>query len=315
MRTKSALLAVVCQRNLLTGESNLTTVLITGATSGIGMETAIAMARLGNRVVLGARDAAKADKVAMRIRSLIPGAEIEASIFDLGDLSSIAAAANTFDAPGRQVDILINNAGVMALPLRMETRDGFEMQLGINHLGHFALAAALAKVLERSKNPRVVTVSSVMHQFGRINFNDLNSALSYSPWGAYCQSKLANLHFTIEMGRRANMVGSKLVFVGAHPGYSATNLVGSGPMMGSKSASLVTSLQRVVAQSAAAGATSVVLAATAKTVNGSYFGPGGLMQLRGRPRIVRAAKRAYDTQIASQLMTVSEQMTGVSFPF
>ena len=290
------------------------TVLISGATSGIGLETALALARAGNRVVLGARDQAKADRVSRRIRDLVEGADISSLIFDLEDLESVANATSSYQSSGRGLDTLINNAGVMALPARLETRDGFEMQLGVNHIGHFALTVGLSEVLERSAQPRVVTVSSFMHRFGRINFADLNSETGYSPWAAYSQSKLANLLFAFELGRRFGAAGSKVVSVAAHPGYSATNLVASGPMMGSRFSSAFSALQRVVAQSAAGGAAPVVMAATASTASGTYFGPGGPGQFRGRPVIVRAAPRAYDLDVAKRLIAATENMAGLALP-
>ena len=294
---------------------NMLTVLITGATSGLGFETALAMARLGHKVILGARNKVKAEKSVNDILAVSPEALVEILLFDLADLKSVADASIQLKGSISELDVLVNNAGVMAFPVRQETNDGFENQFGTNHLGHFALTAQVLELLRAAKAPKVVTLSSFMHRFGQIHFEDLNWQNSYSPWGAYSQSKLANLLFTMELGRRSRAKFPQLVSLAAHPGYSSTNLITAGPMMGSDHKSLTSSLTGLVAQSAAKGAAPTVEAILTSAPTGTFFGPSGFLQLRGKPKKVMPSVKVYDGELASRLWAESEKLTAINFDF
>jgi NAD(P)-dependent dehydrogenase (short-subunit alcohol dehydrogenase family) len=233
----------------------------------------------------------------------------EVRALDLADLGSVRAFAAELEGP---IDVLVNNAGVMALPER-RTKDGFEMQLGTNHLGHFALTGLL---LDRIGD-RVVTLSSQMHRVGKINFDDLQSERKYSAWPAYGQSKLANLIFAFELDRRLRAAGSDVRSVAAHPGYAATNLQTTGPeMSGSRIGVLLNRLNNVVlAQSAEKGALPTLYAATQDIPSGAYVGPDGPFESRGHPHLVSGNGRSRDPETARRLWAESERLTGVTFAF
>ena len=291
--------------------------LITGASSGLGFETAKILAQRGARVVLAVRDAVKGERARAEIRSVAPDANLEMLGLDLASLSSVRSAAAAFLQTHERLDILINNAGVMAIP-RRTTTDGFEMQFGTNHLGHFALTGLLLPLLLRTPAARIVTVSSGMHLFGRMNFDDLHGERSYSKWGAYGQSKLANLLFAYELQRRLAAAGSTVISVAAHPGYAATNLQAVGPEMeGSRLwAKIMPAANRVLAQSAAMGALPTLYAATSPAMRGGdYLGPDGLMGQRGFPVKVRSNRRSHDPAAATRLWEISEQLTGLDYAF
>ena len=293
------------------------TVVVTGATSGIGFVTARLLAHAGARTVLAVRDTARGAEAAERIRAAAPDADVVVLPLDLADLASVRKFAGLLPEHCDGLDVLVNNAGVMAIPHR-RTADGFEMQFGTNHLGHFALTGLLLDALRGRPDPRVVTVSSTMHRFGRIDFDDLHGERRYSRWRAYCQSKLANLLFAGELQRRATTAGQRLRSVAAHPGYAATNLHTVGPRMaGSRLGSTVMGLgARLFAQSAEQGALPTVYAATAPDVpGGSYVGPDGIGELRGRPTLVRPSRAAQDEQTAHRLWEISEELTGVRYPW
>ena len=211
------------------------------------------------------------------------------------------------------LDLLVNNAGVMAPP-RQLTRDGFESQLGTNHLGHFALTGRLLDLLLAAPEPRVVTLSSGAHRIGKVNFGDLQSERRYNNWLAYGQSKLANLMFCFELQRRAVAAGTGLRSVAAHPGYAATNLQFAGPSRFYEKAIMAVS-NKVIAQSAEMGALPSLYAATADVPGGSFVGPDGLAEQRGYPHVVTAAGKAYDEEAWRKLWLISEQLTGVSYEF
>jgi NAD(P)-dependent dehydrogenase (short-subunit alcohol dehydrogenase family) len=268
------------------------TAVVTGANSGIGLITARALAGAGATVIMACRDVVKGAAVApdtAEVRSL-----------DLADLASVREFASSIDT---EVDILVNNAGVMAIPFR-RTADGFEMQIGTNHLGHFALTGLL---LDRLRD-RVVTVSSHMHRAGRIRLDDLNwERRRYRRWGAYGQSKLANLLFTFELSRR-----STLTAVAAHPGYASTNLQSHTESV----QDFVMMLgNRFLAQSAAMGALPTLYAATADVPSGSFVGPDGLMENWGHPKLVGSARAARDPETAAALWDLSKELTGVRYKF
>jgi NAD(P)-dependent dehydrogenase (short-subunit alcohol dehydrogenase family) len=284
--------------------------IVTGANSGLGFETAYALAAHGARVILACRDQGRGGAALQKIRSDQPAADVELRSLDLASLASIREFAAA--APER-LDVLVNNAGVMAIP-RRTTADGFEMQFGTNHLGHFALTGLLLERLLAAGGSRVVTVSSFVANFGKIDFDDLQHERSYRRWGVYAQSKLANQLFTLELDRR---VGGRLVSAAAHPGYASTNLQGGAARMEDhRLMERLADMQNAVfAQSAAAGALPTLYAATAPDVaGGRYFSPGGVLRLRGYPKPDAFVRAARDADRAARLWKTSEELTGVSYP-
>jgi NAD(P)-dependent dehydrogenase (short-subunit alcohol dehydrogenase family) len=290
------------------------TVVVTGANSGIGLITARELARHGAEVVLAVRDQGRGEQAAQRIGEVVPAARLEIERLDLASLASVRAFAEAFAARRERLDLLVNNAGVMAPPRRL-TADGFESQIGTNHLGHFALTGLLLARLLAAPEPRVVTVSSLAHRTGRIDFDDLQSERRYNNWRAYGQSKLANLMFAFELQRRAAEAGSALRSLAAHPGYAATNLQLAGPSRRyEKLGGLIGNA--LIAQSAQMGALPTLYAATVSELpGGTFIGPGGVGELRGHPRVVTAARRAYDEQAWRRLWELSEELTGVRYEF
>jgi NAD(P)-dependent dehydrogenase (short-subunit alcohol dehydrogenase family) len=275
------------------------TFLVTGANSGIGLSAARELGGAGGRVVLAVRDPDRGEQAA----ATIPG-DREVRRLDLADLSSVRAFADSWDG---EIDVLINNAGVMAPPER-RSADGFELQIGTNHLGHFALTNLLLPRI----TDRVVTISSGAHRMGRIRLDDLNwERGSYSRWRAYGQSKLANLLFTLELQRRLAEVGSELRAVAAHPGYAKTNLQHHTESVIHRGVMVITDL---AAQSDEMGALPTLFAATQDITGGSYVGPDGFAEQRGHPHLVGRSKAASDQQTARRLWELSEELTGVSFP-
>jgi NAD(P)-dependent dehydrogenase (short-subunit alcohol dehydrogenase family) len=286
----------------LTGQ----TAIVTGASSGIGLETAKALVAHGARVVLAVRGEAKGRDAA----KVMPGpGSAEVALLDLASLDSVRAFARAWDS--RPVDLLINNAGVMIPPLS-RTKDGFELQFGTNHLGHFALTNLILPRI--TSTGRVVTVSSDAHRFGRIDFDDLNwEHRRYRAWRAYGQSKLANLLFTAELQRRLTEAGVAVLSMAAHPGYAATNLQShSGSRV--MEFAMGTLGNRLLAQDAASGALPTLYAATADLPGNTFAGPSGFGGTRGTPAPCARSKAAGDTAVARRLWQVSEQLTGVSFP-
>ncbi|CAA9506411.1 MAG: probable oxidoreductase/Short-chain dehydrogenase [uncultured Solirubrobacterales bacterium] len=290
---------------------------VTGANSGIGFVAARELARAGARVVLAVRDTGRGEDAARKVRSAASTAEVEVMELDLADLFSVRSFATAFGEAHDGLDLLVNNAGVMALPHRT-TSDGFEMQFGTNHLGHFALTGLLLPRLSPRPDPRVVTVSSGAHKMGKIDFGDLQGERSYKKWKAYGQSKLANLLFAFELARRASAAGLPLTSVAAHPGYAATNLQATGPRMAGRDFEerLMGVINRVVAQDEEHGALPTLYAATEPHLpSGSYIGPDGPLEMWGRPRLVGASDRAWDEQTARRLWETSEELTGVHYDF
>jgi len=286
---------------------------ITGANSGLGLESTRMIAKAGASVVMACRNAKKAEEAVGFVKSTVPTAALEVMVLDLSSLASVEAFAKELAERHSAIDVLVNNAGVMALPYS-KTADGFEMQLGTNHLGHFALTSRLMPLLERSHAPRVVTVGSQVHRLGTINFDDLMGETSYSSWLAYCHAKLANLLFTFELERRLRARGKKSIAVAAHPGYASTNLlsVGSAPE-GPSLTAMVTQLgNMLLAQSAEMGALPQVYAAVHPEVKGGqYIGPDGLLEMSGFPRVVDSSAKAKDEAVAAKLWEVSETLTRV----
>jgi NAD(P)-dependent dehydrogenase (short-subunit alcohol dehydrogenase family) len=290
---------------------------VTGANSGLGWQTALELARHGAAVTMACRDEAKGTAALDRLRAEVPAADAVVRPLDLADLASVRAFAETVVRDGDPVDMLVNNAGVMAAPY-LHTVDGFESQFATNHLGHFALTGRLLPVLQARPGARVVTVSSTVAAFGRMNFDDLQSTRHYFRWTAYAQSKLANQLFAYELARRAEAAGTTLVSVAAHPGYAATNLQTAGPTLGGPrlQAEMLRISTVLFAQSDADGALPQLYAATAPDVrSGEYFGPDGLFGQRGHPTRVTPPRQARATEAAHRLWTASEALTGVVYRF
>jgi NAD(P)-dependent dehydrogenase (short-subunit alcohol dehydrogenase family) len=283
------------------------TAIVTGANSGIGFETARMLALKGANVVLACRSAERAKAAVEKILAEKPAGRVSASALDLSDLESVAAFAASFGEKNARLDLLINNAGVMVPPLG-RTKQGFELQFGTNHLGHFALTARLLPLLERTPGARVVVVSSGAQNFGRIVLDDLNwERRSYSAWPAYGQSKLANMLFALELQRRLIANGSKVLVTAAHPGWTATDL--------QRQSRVIQFFNPVFAMKAPDGALPTLRAATDPAAGGgSYWGPGRFFELSGPPVPARIPAHARDEAVAAKLFDVSETLTGVSFP-
>jgi NAD(P)-dependent dehydrogenase (short-subunit alcohol dehydrogenase family) len=291
------------------------TVVVTGANSGLGFEGARAFAGREARVILACRNLDKGEAARQKIVGEHPGASVEVMALDLASLASVRAFAGQLGTQTSRLDVLCNNAGVMALP-RRETADGFEMQLGTNHLGHFALTGLLLPLLLATPGARIVTMSSGAHRMGRIDFDDLHAKRSYGKWSAYGQSKLANLLFAYELDRRLKAKRADAISVACHPGYSATELQAAGPKMeGSTLMERVMSLGNfLLSQDAATGALPMLYAATATNVQGGdYIGPDGIGELWGYPKKVESNARSHDRETAAQLWKVSEEATGVRY--
>jgi len=285
------------------------TVLITGANSGLGLRSAEALANAGARVLLACRNATKAAVALDAVKEVATGPEPEVVALDLADLDSVRAAAGDVAARVDRLDVLMNNAGIMAVPYAT-TPQGFESQLGTNHLGHFALTGLLLPLLLAAPAPRVITTSSQAHRTGRMRWHDLQWTRGYERWRAYGQSKLANLLFVRELDRRARDAGTPLTSAAAHPGWAATHLQ-SGEGFTKKMSELG---NRVFAQSDAQGALPQLYAATMPDVTGDdYFGPDGLFERAGYPKRVGRTGAARSDADARRLWTVSEELTGVTF--
>ncbi len=288
---------------------------ITGANSGVGFHAALELARAGASVVLACRDRARGEAARARILTAVPTAQLEIAELDLASLASVHSAAEHFLASGRPLDLLINNAGVMALPQRRVTVDGFELQLGTNHFGHFALTGLLMPALLAAPAARIVTVSSIAHRGATLDFSNLNWEHDYKPWPAYRRTKLANLLFAFELQRRLERAHASAVSIVVHPGVSNTNLFAAGPGQGGGLlARIIPFFIALTAQSEAQGALPTLYAATSADAQGGHFyGPDGWRQMRGYPVEVRAEAPAYDESLAARLWQVSEEATGVRF--
>ena len=280
--------------------------IVTGANSGIGLETARELARCGARVLLACRSEARADEALADLRGELPSAEVEFLALDLADLDQVRACAADVRERSERLDLLINNAGVM-IPPESRTKQGFELQFGVNHIGHFALTGLLLDLLLATDGARVVNVSSTAHRFGRMRFDDLDfDSRGYSGSAAYGQSKLANLLFTAELARRLDAAGSSLLVAAAHPGWTQTNL--------QQHSSLFQRLNPFFGMQPSGGALPTLRAATAPDVEpGDYYGPNGLFEVRGTPVKVARSKAAENAADAARLWEVSEQRSGVKF--
>jgi NAD(P)-dependent dehydrogenase (short-subunit alcohol dehydrogenase family) len=295
------------------GDQSGRVAVVTGANSGLGYITALELARNGARVVLACRDDVRGKEAIARLIAAVPTADVELRALDMADLSSIRSFADGIQASYPAVDLLINNAGVMAIP-RRETADGFEMQFGTNHLGHFALTGLLLPMLVDTSGARVVTVSSTAHKPGSIDFDDIMHESRYRKWGAYSDSKLANLLFAFELQRRLSATESPLISVAAHPGTASTNLVKPGAQGNPLKSVVMTVGVRLVGQSDAQGALPQLYAATAPDVRGGeYYGPNGLAESRGYPKKVDSNSASKDPETATRLWALSEDLTGVTY--
>jgi NAD(P)-dependent dehydrogenase (short-subunit alcohol dehydrogenase family) len=285
------------------------TAVVTGANSGLGLVTARELARAGASVVMACRNLDKGHTAVEEVRAAVPEAQVQLEELDLASLASVRGFAERFRATHDGLDLLINNAGVMAPP-RRRTADGFELQFGTNHLGHFALTNALLETMEGREDARVVTLSSTAHKMGRINFDNLNGDRHYFRWNAYGQSKLANLLFMLELDRRLRGSGSAVKSLAAHPGYAATNLQSAAAPMLDRLVMKVSTA--VIAQNDEMGALPTLYAATQPGLEGgTYVGPGGFQEQRGHPKIVQPSGRARDPETARRLWEVSERLTAV----
>jgi NAD(P)-dependent dehydrogenase (short-subunit alcohol dehydrogenase family) len=285
------------------------TAVVTGANSGLGLVTARELARAGASVVMACRNLDRGHRAVEEVRAAVPEAQVQLDELDLARLASVRGFAERFRATHDGLELLINNAGVMAPP-RRRTADGFELQFGTNHLGHFALTNALLETMEGTDDARVVTLSSTVHKMGRINFDNLNGDRHYFRWNAYGQSKLANLLFMLELDRRLRAAGSTVKSLAAHPGYAATNLQSAAAPMLDRLAMKVSTA--VIAQNDEMGALPTLYAATQPGLEGgTYVGPGGFQEQRGHPKIVQPSGRARDPETARRLWEVSERMTAV----
>jgi NAD(P)-dependent dehydrogenase (short-subunit alcohol dehydrogenase family) len=277
----------------------------------LGLVTARELARAGAAVVLACRNLEKGESARRDIEAQVPGAQLEFEDLDLASLESVREFAERFRGGHQGLDLLINNAGVMATP-RRSTADGFELQFGTNHLGHFALTGLLIGEMEGRDDARVVTLSSGAHRIGRIAFDNLGGDRRYFRWRAYGQSKLANLLFALELDRRLRAAGSTVKSLSAHPGYAATNLQFAGPP--GVDAAVMRLSNRVLAQSDEMGALPTLFAATQPGLEGGTFcGPDGFLEQRGHPKPVSPNSAARDEEVARRLWQVSEEMTGVRF--
>lgn len=288
--------------------------LVTGANSGLGFHTTLGLARAGAEVILAVRDVKKGLAAADAIRRETPRARLSVERLDVAELDSVRAFAERWG--GRALHLLVANAGVMAVPVRRTTPDGFELQFATNFLGHFALGALMLPYLRGAPGARVLTLSSVAHRTGRIDFGDLQGERRYQPWRAYGQSKLAMLMWALELQRRSAREGWGLTALSAHPGYARTELMKTGPNLGKPMPALAQKVVRLaeplVSQSASDGALPVLRAATDLTAGGgSYWGPGGFMELTGPPEPAKIAAHARDEAVARRLWDEAERLAGV----
>lgn len=283
-------------------------VIVTGSSSGIGYEAARVLANKNAEVIIAVRSLDKGNAAAGKIRAQNKGANVKVMLLDLADLASVKSFSNEFKNGYSKLDLLINNAGVM-IPPYGKTKDGFELQFGTNHLGHFALTAQLLPLLTATAGSRIVNVSSGAHNVGNLNFDDLTwEKRGYSSWRAYGDSKIANLYFTYELDKKLKDSGAGTIATAAHPGYTDTEL--------QRHSTLINMGNSIFSQSISMGALPTLRAAVDENLRGGeYFGPGGFMEMWGYPKQVKSNQLSHDEKIAQKLWTVSEELTGVKFEF
>jgi NAD(P)-dependent dehydrogenase (short-subunit alcohol dehydrogenase family) len=289
--------------------------LVTGANSGIGYETASALADHGAHVIMACRSDEKGRQARDRLESELDRCSLELLRIDLADLVSVRRAAERVLSQHARLDVLVNNAGVMGVPYRL-TADGFELQMGTNHFGHFALTGLLLDRIVTTERSRIVTVSSHLHRMGRLPLGDLTGASTRNTWASYGASKLANLLFTAELSRRLGAASLTTLAVAAHPGWTRSNLAGNGAALGSSRLrrKLGRAAGTTLGQSTATGALPVLCAATSAAIGpGQYIGPAHLFGLYGPPRVARPARRAREAAAALALWQASEELTGVRY--
>lgn len=289
-------------------------ILVTGGSSGMGYEDALALAGAGAEVIIAARDPERAAQAIARIRQAVPDAKVQFEPLDLADLSSVRDLAQRLNQRLPRLDVLINNAAVMAPPKRGTSADGFEMQLATNYLGHFALTGLLVPLLRQSQDARVVSLSSIAAHRGAMNFDDLQFEQAYQPYAAYAQSKLAILHWAFALQRRSEAEGWGIRSMAAHPGVAVTELIARGPGLSSEFGQRWAE-DRDKYHSAAQGALPTLYAATAsEAVGGAYYGPVGDEEKRGPLGLAKVPTAATQATDAERLWTLSERLTGVSYP-
>ncbi len=287
--------------------------LITGSTEGVGYEDALALSSAGWNVIMMGRNSHKGAESIAKIHQINPKAKVSFEQIDLANLSSIKSFALKMTKKGHAINLLINNAGIMTPPKRLETADGFELQFGTNHIGHFALTGQLLPLLRKAKDARVVTVSSVANRAGQINFDDLQSKSSYNPMKAYGQSKLANLMFAFELQRQSDMYSWGITSIAAHPGVSRTNLLITGAGQWSF-AGFMRTFFPFLFQAPAQGALPTLFAATSPdALGGSYYGPNKMGETRGYPSLSKIPAQAIDEKVAAKLWEVSQKLANVTF--
>ena len=290
------------------------TALVTGANSGIGFQAAAELAAHGAHVLLAVRTPVKGEEAAARIRAASPAASVEVVTLDVASLASVRSFAESFLGSDRGLDLLINNAGVMALAKRELTVDGFERQFATNHLGHFALTGLLLPALEKATAARVVTVASLAHRNGKFELDNLQGEKKYVPWDVYGMTKLANVLFASELERRARKSGLTLRSLAVHPGVARTQIFQNGPGMGDIKGIITRLFAPLLTQDDARGALPTLYAATnPAALGGQYIGPDGMGELKGWPKVVEPRENGKDPVAAKQLWEASEKLTGVSY--
>jgi len=286
-------------------------ILITGANSGLGLEAATVLSQKGAHVIMAVRNPDKGKEAVAHIKSINPAAKLDLMQLDLGDLDSIRRFSQAFHAKYNTLNVLMNNAGIMVPPKRETTKQGFEIQFGTNHLGHFALTGLLLNIIKNTPQAVVATQSSIMHKIGGdIHFDDLNWERKYDKSKAYAQSKLANLLFTYELDRKLKAAHINAIATASHPGYTETNLQRTSGFF------VTNIMNKIVAQKVEMGTLPILRAATDNSLKGGeYVGPTQVMETRGYPEIVKSNNKSYDKQVAAKLWDVSEKLTGVHFNF
>jgi len=291
--------------------------IMTGANSGLGLEASKELAKKGATVIMVCRNLEKGTEAVNELRAEIPNAKVELEELDLSKLTSVRKFAKEFNQKFDRLNVLVNNAGIMQPPYTV-TEDGFELQIGVNHFGHFLLTGLLLDKLKVAPGSRVINQSSIAHNSGKMNFDDINSQNKYSRTGAYGQSKLANLLFSYELNRLFKENSIETIAVGVHPGYTATNLQHNGPMLGGKSiwSRLYTVTNKLIAQGIDKGILPMLYAATQDDVNGGdYIGPKTFFGTRGYANRIKSSKRSYNLEDAKTLWGLSEELTGHKYEF